>query len=303
MSWRSVFISQPARLSLHNNQLLIKQDDAYSVPLEDIAVIVVDSREVVITAPLLSACAKYGVSLITCDESFMPCGQFLSFSQHSRFLKMLQLQIGLPENFKAAIWQKIIQRKIEHQAFVLEAIGNNNGANHLKEIANSITQGDKENLEARAAHFYFPAIFGNSFSRKNENKINIRLNYAYAIIRAAVSRQIVAYGFLPALGLWHKSELNAFNLSDDLMEVFRPIVDLEIYTQLISGCLKDEFETMDKAKIVQILNYAIIFNQKKHAILSAIEQMIKSFSKAVVEQKIQYFQLPQMTIAKEIEYE
>ena len=303
MSWRSVFISQPSKLSLQAKQLLIWQGSEVSIPLEDIAVIVIDSREVLMTVPLLSALAEYGITLIVCDEQFLPCGQFLPFSQHSRFGKILALQMALSDEFKATVWQKIIRQKIVHQAFVLQCAGQNEERDYLQKLATSVLPNDETRIEAHAAAIYFPAMFGNGFSRRMENHINIRLNYGYSIIRSAMARALVGFGFLPALGLWHKSELNAFNLADDCMEIFRPLVDLEIYTQMVSGSLNDVLTTGDKAQLVKLLNYEILLQKQKHNVLSAMEQMAKSLQTAMVHNNPELFRLPEMIFAQEYSYE
>ena len=303
MSWRSVFISKPAKLSLRDNALFINQECEISVPLEDIAVVVIDCREVVITAPLLTALAQFGATLIVCDEHFLPCGQLLPFSQHSRFLKMLSLQMALSSEIKSILWQKIIRQKIYHQSFVLKCAGQDILSQKLLSLSNEVKPNDLDKCEAYAAALYFPALFGNGFSRGIDTPVNIRLNYGYSIMRSAVARILVAYGFLPTLGLWHKNELNAFNLCDDLMEIFRQVVDLEVYTQFVSGSLNDEFETPDKAQLVKLLNYEMIFQNKKYSVLSAMEQMVKSLTAVFHHQNADFFRLPEISYANECQYE
>lgn len=303
MSWRSVFISKPAKLSLRDNALFIKQECEISVPLEDIAVVVIDCREVVITAPLLTALAQFGATLIVCDEHFLPCGQLLPFSQHSRFLKMLSLQMALPSEIKSILWQKIIRQKIYHQSFVLKCAGQDTLSQKLLTLSLEVKPNDLDRCEAKSAALYFPALFGNGFSRGIDTPVNIRLNYGYSIMRSAVARILVAYGFLPTLGLWHKNELNAFNLCDDLMEIFRQVVDLEVYTQFISDSINDEFETPDKTQLVKLLNYEMIFQNKKHSVLSSIEQMVKSLSSVLHNQNPDFFRLPEISYANECQYE
>ena len=119
MTWRSLLIQNSGKLSLHREQMLIRQNgESYTVPLEDIAVIVVEHRETLITAPLLSALAEYGTTLLTCDEQFLPCGQWLPYSQYHRQLKTLKLQLNISEPLKKQLWQHIVRRKILNQAFV-----------------------------------------------------------------------------------------------------------------------------------------------------------------------------------------
>ncbi len=303
MSWRSVLISKPSRLSLRSDQLIIRQNEEVSVPLEDIAVIVIESREVTMTSPLLSACARFGVTLLTCDDHFLPCGQFLPFSQHSRFLKSINSQINMSQDMKSVLWQKIIQRKIKNQAFVLYVCGNEDLHKRLLSISENVLPNDEENCEAKAAALYFPALFGRRFSRRFENAINIRLNYAYSIIRSAVARSVVMFGFLPVFGVWHKNELNAFNLADDLMEPFRQIADLEIFTQNISGLPNEDLGMDEKSRLIQLLNYEILFESKRYSVLAAIERMMQSFSAALTSNDTSFFKLPEMTLPKIVDYE
>ena len=120
MTWRSIVISKPARLSLQHQHMVIRQDEDIPVPLEDIAVVVVDAKEVVLTVPLLSALAQYGVTLLTCDEQFLPCGQWLPFAQYHRCLKILKLQMNMTAPQKKQLWQQIVRQKIRNQAWVLD---------------------------------------------------------------------------------------------------------------------------------------------------------------------------------------
>ena len=130
MSWRTVIIQNGGKISLKNNQLLIQQQqEKITVPLEDIAVILIENRETIITTPLLSALAKQGITLITCDEQHLPCGQWLPFNQFFRPLKILKLQLNISLPLKKKLWSRIVKQKILNQAFVLQQL------NHLKEAS------------------------------------------------------------------------------------------------------------------------------------------------------------------------
>lgn len=300
MTWRSILISQPARLSLQQQQLLIQQDKAYSVPLEDIAVIVIESREVIITAPLLSALAQYGVTLLTCDETFTPCGQWLPFSQHHRYLKILKLQLQLSEPKKKQLWQAIVKQKVLNQAWVAEYSGHDIGAARLSTLAKQVKSGDKNYIEGQAAALYFQILFGQEFYRSQENPINACLNYGYSIIRSAIARALVQYGFLPTLGICHRSELNAFNLADDLIEPYRPLVDLYVFDQAHS--IK-ELNATTKRALIQLLHHQIRLDGKIFSVLAAIDRTIQSFQAALIEQDICVLRLPELLPLKEHSYE
>ena len=266
MTWRSLLISRPAKLSLQQQHLLIQQEESIPVPLEDIAVIVVESREVVITAPLLSACAQNGITLLTCDEQFLPCGQWLPFAQYHRSLKILRQQMNMTQPQKKQLWQQIVKQKIRNQAWMLDYSGHDIASGRLNALADEVKSGDKGYAEGQAAALYFPLLFGDAFTRSSESGINACLNYGYSIIRSAVARALVQYGFLPALGLHHRSELNPFNLADDFIEPYRPIVDLLAYEHLSSGGLKDTLTPEFKRKLIELLCHQILLDKQKYSV-------------------------------------
>lgn len=303
MTWRSILISQPARLSLQQNHLLIQQDETIPVPLEDIAVIVVEAREVVLTAPLLSALAQYGVTLLTCDEQFLPCGQWLPFAQYHRSLKILKLQINMTQPQKKQLWQQIVRQKIRNQAWLLDYSGHDIGAGRLNTLADDVKSGDKGYAEGQAAALYFPLLFGDAFTRNQENAVNACLNYGYSIVRSAIARALVQYGFLPALGLQHKSELNAFNLADDFIEPYRQIVDLLVYDAVCTQSLPETLSPEVKRKLVGLLCCQMMLDHRRYSLLAAIERTIQSFQTAITENNPKLLKLPQMLPLKVQDYE
>lgn len=302
MTWRSILISRPARLSLQQNHLLIQQDEAIPVPLEDIAVIVVESREVVLTAPLLSALAQHGITLLTCDEQFLPCGQWLPFSQYHRSLKILKAQMAMTLPQKKQLWQQIVKQKIRNQAWLLDHSGNDIAAGRLKALADSVKSGDRDFAESRAAALYFRVLFGDDFARSHENSINAHLNYGYSILRSAIARTLVQYGFLPVLGLHHRSELNPFNLADDFIEPYRPLADLLVYEQILSDGLPPELTPEGKQTLVSLLHCQIKLADRSYTLLAALDRSIQSFQ-AVLNGSLKTLKLPEMLPLKVQDYE
>lgn len=255
MAWRSVVINNPARLKLKHNALLVEQDaGTVSVPMEDIAVLVVDHPQVTITSQLLSACADRQLAVITVDQTHTPNGILLSYLPHSRALKVMrqQLAVSLPQ--KKRLWQSIIKQKLLNQAFLLRQYKQQDTAARLELLASRVRSGDPDNYEAYGAQIYFSALFGREFTRNDEILANGVLNYGYSIVRSAVARSLVGYGFLPAFGLHHCSEQNAFNLADDLMEPYRPIVDRLALAICIGTNVEGELNPLTKAKLVAILH-------------------------------------------------
>ena len=143
-------------------------------------------------------------------------------------IKNSQAATEYQRTLKKATLATIVRRKILNQAFVADETGNDIAAKRLRALAAEVRSGDTGNREAQAAALYFQAVFGEKFTRNDNNAVNANLNYAYAVIRAAVARSLALYGWLPALGLFHKSELNPFNLADDFIEPLRPLADLTI---------------------------------------------------------------------------
>ncbi len=226
MAWRGLHLTKPSRLSLADGQIIIRQDDdEVRLALEDIAWIVVDTPQAQLSSALLSACMESGIVMILTDAQHLPNGMVLPFHRHFRQADVARLQTEISAPLRKRLWQVIVQRKIENQAGVLTTTGRS-GAGVLVEMAKRVGSGDPDNVEARAARHYWGNLF-DSFIRDDEtDRRNMLLNYGYAVMRAGVARALVAYGFLPALGLFHASVSNAFNLADDIIEPFRPFVDI-----------------------------------------------------------------------------
>ncbi|MFH6975238.1 type II CRISPR-associated endonuclease Cas1 [Neisseria sp. 23W00296] len=304
MTWRSLLISNSGKLSLQRKQILIQQSgESYTVPIEDIAVIVIEHRETVITAPLLSALAEHGATLLTCDEQFLPCGQWLPYSQYHRQLKTLKLQLGISVPLKKQLWQHIVKQKILNQAFAADETGNDIAAKHLRGLALEVKSGDTGNREAQAAALYFQAMFGETFTRSDSNAVNAHLNYSYAVLRAAIARSLTLYGWLPALGLFHKSELNPFNLADDFIEPLRPLADLTVRDLYDKGRLKNELTPNAKQTLIRVLHSQVSVDGQCFSTLAAIDRMIASFQPALQGKNAKLLKLPQVLPLKEYRYE
>lgn len=278
MSWRSLIISHPSKLSLKNNQLCIEQGEIWSVPLEDISAIVIESKQVLITESLLSKLCENNTVVYFCDSKHIPNGYLLPYYQHSRQLKVLKEQILLSEPFKKRCWQRIIKQKVINQAYVLRCIGKFDIEKRLLKMLSNIDSGDTKNIEGQVAKIYFKELFERGFNRNFDNIYNACLDYGYTILRGAIARSIAQYGYIPSLGIHHKSELNNYNLADDFIEPFRPIVDLWTRQNIN---LKDEFRTKIRNELVDLLNYDVIIDGKRNCVLNAINIMLSSFTTSI----------------------
>lgn len=273
MGWRSVMISRPAKLRREHFSLAIEQEQTAFVPFEDIAIIVLNHREIQLTHPVLSACADYGIGLYATGDNHQPNGVFLPFLAHSRTTRLMRKQMDIPRPLAKQAWANIIRRKIENQTAVLRFCAKN-GVDRMDSYARRMRSGDTENLEGQAAAFYFPQLFGQGFYRAEERWANAALDYGYAVLRGAIARGLVAHGMHPPIGLFHASEQNAFNLADDLIEPFRPLVDLHVAKH--PAFTEGDLAPQDKAALVALLNVDVGMPQGKMSALSAIEYAVES---------------------------
>ena len=274
MGYRVIFLANPVKLSSKNEQLLIDNGEVTKIPLEDIECIVADTPQLNITARLLAKFAEYAISFYVTDHRHHPSGVFLPVSRHSRHLSVLQSQIDMTLPTKKKLWKQIVRQKIENQATVLKLCGIE-GWHEIDCIKNAVKSGDSENMEAVAASKYFRLMFGKTFSRAQENGINAALNYGYAILRGTIEKYLVAYGYEPALGIFHKSSLNSFNLADDLIEAYRPLVDLYV-KEFVSE--NEKLKTARKAQLVNLLNANVIIDNRLFACARAIELTVSSLT-------------------------
>jgi len=276
VTWRSVVISRPAKLRREQFRLAIEQEQTAFVPFEDIAVIVLNHREITLTHPVLSACGEYGISLFATGDTHHPSGVFLPFLPHSRATKWMRLQLDLPRPVAKQTWASIVRQKITNQALCLQLNGCD-GVDRVRSYAKRVRSGDVGNLEGQAAAFYFVQLFGKDFRREQARFANAALDYGYAVLRGTIARGLVAHGLLPTLGIFHSSEQNAFNLADDVIEPFRPVVDLFVSKHMsLAGT---ELNPQDKASLVALLNVDVEMPRGKMSVLSAIEHTIESLAR------------------------
>ena len=269
-------ISRPAKLRREHFSLAIEQEQTAFVPFEDIAIIVLNHREIQLTHPVLSACADYGIGLYATGDNHQPNGVFLPFLAHSRTTRLMRKQMDIPRPLAKQAWANIVRRKIENQTAVLRFC-TKNGVDRMDSYVRRVRSGDQDNLEGQAAAFYFTQLFGQGFYRAEERWANAALDYGYAVLRGAIARGLVAHGMHPPIGLFHASEQNAFNLADDLIEPFRPLVDLHVAKH--PAMTEGDLSPQDKAALVALLNVDVGMPQGKMSALSAIEYAVESLAR------------------------
>jgi len=293
--WRTVLVSKPCKLSLKQLQLVYAphEEAPIKVPLEDITVIVLETTKAVITTALLSKIAEKNIALFSCDDYHTPNGLFTPFHQHSRLSQIAHLQQKVKEPLKKRLWQKIIKQKLSNQAACLSAFKIDNSA--LVRLKTHVRSGDSDNLEAYGARLYWGALF-KTFRRdqKAYDPINVALNYGYAIVRGAVARSLVSFGLLPTFGLFHRSELNAYNLADDIIEPLRPVVDMLVKKLALEERLDADLGVPIKSELLGVLNEEMLLGDKKVSLLYVCDVMAKTLVKSMRETDVSLLKLPEI---------
>ncbi|MDD4689031.1 MAG: type II CRISPR-associated endonuclease Cas1 [Eubacteriales bacterium] len=293
--WRSIIITQGEKVTLKDKWLVVESSECCNqVPIDDIYSIVVDNRQCYLTVAAITALTNAGVHILYCDEKHQPVSVITSFNTHYRPLNVIRKQLDLRDEFKDTLWQRVIKGKIENQAQVLKLQGRlAETISHLLKYKDEVLVADKTNREGLAAKMYFRSLYGSEFIRMSDNCINSALNYGYAIIRSAVAKTLVAYGYNCVLGIHHISETNPFNLADDFMEPFRPIVDL--WTDIHHEDLVDELSSEHKKGLVNVLNTTVLCNGKNMKVRYAIDKYISSFTSAIEKQDVNVLEIPKIT--------
>lgn len=285
---RTLYFGNPAYLSYKMKQLVIRlvanDPDEYSeqirtVPVEDIGVVVVDNQQVTFTSGLMAALLEENVALVTCDSKHIPTGLMLSLQGHSsqnqRFRN--QLEASLP--LKKQLWQQTVECKIRNQAAVLKYVSGEDAKNMLA-WAGSVKSGDSENMEGRAAAYYWKNVFEVRFVRDQFGEYpNNLLNYGYAILRAIVARALVASGMLPLLGIHHHNKYNDYCLADDIMEPYRPFVDRLVLNVMDEYPDDKELNKNIKARLLTIPVLDVNIDGHKSPLMVAVSTTTASLYK------------------------
>ena len=271
MSFRTVVITRQSKISYKNRFLVVKQEnDEKYIHLSEIDTIIVDSISVSISAYLLKELADNKINIIFCDEKHNPFGEVVPYYSKHNTSKMIKEQIKWKVSDKDKIWSEIVKNKIMNQALLLKKTKSPKYKLILSYI-DEVVDGDKTNREGHAAKVYFNALFGNDFVRNSDDSINAALNYGYAILLSTINKEIINNGYLTQLGIHHKNEFNEFNLTCDLMEPFRIVIDNFVYYNQ-----ERKFDTEYKLDIVNILNGTFKYQGKNYTLKDIIRMFVKN---------------------------
>ncbi len=301
MPWRGIHLSEAATLSRRQAGLQIKRNghDDLRIPLEDIAWIVIDTRDVNITSGLLSSCAERGIAVIFTDDRHMPSGSLLPFHINYAQAEVSHLQFGAPGVLRRRLWRRTVRTKILNQAAVLHKAQAHN-FQVLRRLARQVKPGDPDNIEAQAARRYWTSLFP-GFRRDPDatDRTNALLNYGYAVMRGGVARSLAAAGLIPAIGIHHQSQKNPFNLADDFIEPFRPTVDwlaFEMNEPDDWGDVNDEalgLSKEDRQRLAGVLTLQIRIENEEMNVLNAIDRCVASFVRSLRSRKSGDLELPE----------
>ena len=271
MSFRTVVITKQSKISYKNRFLVVKQEGEENfIHLSEIDTIIVDSISVSISTYLLKELADNKINIIFCDEKHNPFGELSPYYSRHNTSKQIKEQIAWKKSAKDSLWSKIVENKILNQANLLKKI-NSYKYKLLIEYTKQINIGDKTNREGHAAKVYFNELFGKSFSRNDNNSINAALNYGYAILLSTINKEKSSNGYLTQLGIHHKNEFNEFNLTCDIMEPFRIIIDNFVYFNK-----EREFDSNYKLDIINIFNNIYKYSGKKYVLKDILKIYVKN---------------------------
>lgn len=298
---RTLCFTSPAYLSLRDGQMVIrlpeveqsdmperlKKEAVKTVPVEDIGIVVLDNRQITVTHGLLEALLGNNSSVITCDSHGMPSGLMLPLSGNTTQSERFRCQIDASLPLRKQLWQQTVKAKIDNQAALLEAY-TDVPTGCMRRWSADVRSGDADNLEGRAAAYYWKNLFASvagldGFTRDRQGMPpNNLLNYGYAILRAVIARSLVSSGLLPTFGIHHHNRYNAFCLADDIMEPYRPYVDMIVFDMVKSGNLIPETLTKEhKAKLLAVPVADVMIGGRRSPLMVAATQTTASFYKCL----------------------
>lgn len=285
MSWRTVVISNCCKLDLSMGYMVIRGEETMRVFLDELAVLIIENCAVSLTGCLLSALTAKNVKVIFCDEKRNPSSELVPYYGSYDSAKKIRNQIAWTDSCKGAVWTEIITEKISNQAKLLSHLHLLDASALLQEYISQIQYNDETNREGHAAKVYFNALFGTKFSRGQENPINAALNYGYSLLLSLFNREITAGGYITQLGIHHDNVFNAFNLSSDLMEPFRILID-----KVVVEMQPTEFSKDEKLELLSLMAKELVIANSKQVLPNAVKLYVRSVTEALNQGDISFIQ-------------
>ena len=282
-------ISSRSKLDTKMGYMVVRGEEVHRIFLDEIAVVIIENPAVAMTGCLLSALMERKIKVIFCDSHHTPQGELAPYYGSHDTSRKLRSQIVWSDSVKGAVWSSIIADKIRHQAKFLKDLKRHQESELLESYIAQIEFQDLTNREGHAAKVYFNAVFGMDFSRRGDHPFNAALNYGYTILLSAFNREVVSCGYTTQIGLHHDNMFNRFNLSSDLMEPYRILVDRTV--------LQNDMRTLDtnaKRKLINVLNEQILISGTRQTVMSGIGIYVRSVFDAMAEENpslIKFYEL------------
>lgn len=276
MSWRTVIISNQAKLDYKMGLMVVRGEETKRILLDEIAILVIENPAVSLTGCLIEALIDKKVKVIFCDSKRSPTAELIPHHGSHDSTAKIRVQAAWSDEVKAVIWREIITEKIRKQAAFLYEAGKEKESELIESYIGNVELLDATNREGHAAKVYFNALFGMDFTRSADNAVNASLNYGYSLILSAFNREVSANGYLTQLGIFHNNMFNHFNLSCDLMEPFRILVDRFVYD------FKPEFfDKNENHSMWHILEQSVRIDNSNRSVSDAIKIYTRSVFDAI----------------------
>lgn len=297
MAFRTVEIKNPAEIHIRDGQLVIMQEAGIvTIPIEDICQITTIGSNIRLSTMDLSILSQSKVAITTLDEKYLPTAIVLPFEGNARQSRLIHKQVEYSDEKYLELWIQIIWQKISNQSRALSILGIS-GAEKVAKFLGDLNAETVDYYEAGAAKEYF-SNYHQGLNRRNDDPVNSRLNYGYAVVRSAIARGIVSVGCHPAFGIHHNSQLNAFNLADDLIEPFRPMVDLVAHGNV---GVNEKLSRAERQSLANVLHNACVVCGVKVNVLSAIELMCESLKRILENNLSEKLALPTILPVERLE--
>jgi len=265
MSWRTVVISNRCKLDLEMGYLVVRGEQTSRVVLDELSTLLIENSAVSITGCLIAELTARKITVVFCDNKRNPTAELVSLYGCHDCSQKIKKQYLWDADIKAAVWTEIVSDKIRKQMNLLNELHRYDEAAMLNRYLSEIEYNDISNREGHAAKVYFNALFGMSFTRSEECATNAALNYGYSLILSAFNREVVSNGYLTQLGIFHDNMFNHFNLSCDLMEPYRVLVDRFVQSKQFAL-----FETEEKHEMVELFSLRVTIDGKTQYLENAI---------------------------------
>ncbi|MDT0015233.1 type II CRISPR-associated endonuclease Cas1 [Listeria cossartiae] len=280
MGWRTVVVNSHSKLSYKNQHLVFKSAYQHEmIHLSEVDVLILETTDITLTTMLINCLVAENILILFCDDKRLPIGKVLPFyGRHDSSLQ-LSKQLGWDSELKSEVWTEIISQKILNQSMFLSMLNYDEKSDSLIKLHETLEIFDPTNREGHAARIYFNQLFGNDFTREQENDINSGLNYGYTLLLSVFARELVKSGCMTQFGLKHSNQFNDFNFASDIMEPFRPLVDQIVYEKR-----NEDFQVI-KRSLFELFNKQFDYNDQHMFLTNIASDYTKKIVKVLNEER------------------